>query len=162
MNDPLNIFYVTTLFVFGIVGTTFVIIGNISSLVEVFENTFGFYLINSFIYKLGNLTKIFKSKYFPNFDIPYEILITRFDIASFHDILKSLIQNNEPKENPVKDELSNDFYVDLSKVELNETDIKNSLLKLVFVKNNAGHFTWAFIASVVAILLSMNTITKQT
>jgi len=158
MNDPLNIFYITTLFVFGIVGTTFIIIGNITSLVEVFENTFGFYLINSFMYKLSKFTKIFKSKYFPNFDIPYEILITRFDIASFHDILSSLTQKNGPQEN--QDELSNDFYIDFSNLELSEEDIKNGLLKLVFVKNNAGHFTWAFIASVIAILLSMNAISK--
>jgi hypothetical protein len=112
------------------------------------------------MYKLSKFTKIFKSRHFPNFDIPYEILITRFDIASFHDILNSLIQKTEPNENNIIDELSNDFYVDFGQVNMVEHDIKSGLLKLVFVKNNAGHFTWAFIASVVAILLSMNAITK--
>jgi len=162
-SESLNIFYLTTIFVFGIVGTTFIIIGNIPSLVEVFENTFGYYLINSFLYKLKNLMKIFKSKYFPNFDIPYEILITRFDIPSFHDTLNSLIETNDnPKENPLTDELSNDFYVDFKSVDKEIVDIKNGLLKMVFVKNNAGHFTWIYIASVVSVLLTMNTITKNT
>ena len=154
--EPLNIFYITTLFVFGIIGSTFVIIGNIPSLVEVFENTFGFSVINSFLSNLKEPMKIFKSRHFPNFDIPYEILITKFDLPSFYDTIGSIPKKDELNNTLPSNasDLNNDFYLDYTGKNIN--DINKKLLKNVFIKNNAGHFVWGYITSFVTILLTVN------
>jgi hypothetical protein len=154
--EPSNIFYITTLFVFGIIGSTFVIIGNIPSLVEVFENTFGYSVINSVLYNLKEPMKIFKSRHFPNFDIPYEILITKFDLPSFYDTINSIPKKDELNNTLPSNatDLTNDFYLDYTGKDIN--DLNRKLLKNVFIKNNAGHFIWGYITSFVTILLTVN------
>ena len=46
IKDTLNIFYISTMYFVGIVGSTFLIIGNIPSLVEIFENTIGYSVLH--------------------------------------------------------------------------------------------------------------------
>ena len=154
IKEPLNIFTITSIYFAFIVGTTFLFIGNIPSLIEVFENTFGYSIINTF-FGLKNKMSVFKSKYFDNsvegekslFEMPFDVLITPFDVPNFNDIFDEL-----PKEpNP-----NTDFYLlKKSDEELEET--RKDILKLVFIKNTVGHFTWTFLASVLTIMATINT-----
>jgi hypothetical protein len=154
IKEPLNIFTITSIYFACIVGTTFLFIGNIPSLIEVFENTFGYSIINTF-FGLKNKMSVFKSKYFDNsvegekslFEMPFDVLITPFDVPNFNDIFDEL-----PKEpNP-----NTDFYLlTRSNEELEET--RKDILKLVFIKNTVGHFSWTFLASVLTIMATINT-----
>jgi len=49
------------------------------------------------------------------------------------------------------------FYLnpDLKEDELE--DVRKNILKLVFIKNNVGHFTWIYVASIITILATINT-----
>ena len=176
--DALNVFKMTTLFVFGILGTTFIIIGNIPSLVEVFENTLGYSVLNlPFLYGLSEKMKVFKSKHFQNssYEIPFDILITSFDIPSFNDIYYSIksmdgklpfTSNEQDKQH---NDIDMDFYIDYTQKNGGNTvindisesidkNIRDELLQLTLVKNNVGHMTWTYIASVLTILLTMNSL----
>lgn len=156
IKEPVNILTITSILFITIVGSTFFIIGNIPSLVEVFENTFGYFTINTFFGLKDTMKNIFKTKQFDKtvdgedskFEMPFNILITPFDIPKFNDIFDAL-----PKESDGE----TDFYLnpDLKEDELE--DIRKKILKLVFIKNNVGHFTWIYVASVITILATINT-----
>jgi hypothetical protein len=177
--DTLNVFKMTTLFVFGILGTTFIIIGNIPSLVEVFENTLGYSVLNlPFLYGLSEKMKVFKSKHFQNssYEIPFDILITSFDIPSFNDIYYSIQKSMDGKlpfasseQDKQHNDIDMDFYIDYTQKnggnivendisENIDKNIRDDLLQLTLVKNNVGHMTWTYIASVLSILLTMNSL----
>ena len=56
---------------------------------------------------------------------------------------------------PTSDPQSAIPYADLTEEQVE--DVRKSILKLVFVKNNAGHFAWIYAASVITILATINT-----
>ena len=169
IKEPLNIFYMTSLYFFGLVGATFIIIGNIPSLVEVFENTLGYWLLGLSYFNLTKTMKSFKSKHFTNitenekFEIPFNVLLTTFNIYEFNETFTSFISeknnnggNGNNGDNTTND-ISADFYLDIHDDPKN--NYKNELLNLVCIKNSVGHFTWVYIASIISILLTINSMT---
>jgi len=182
-----NIFYVTTLYFWTIVGSTMLLIGNIPSLVDVFENTIGYSILTTPLFNLNRVMSMFKNRNFKSdqFKIPYDFLITTFNIPSFHDYFEELY-NQYPSNDEYygkympTDKPTSDFYIDLNT--WMETDIPNprvdkednqnklnenktfyarkELLKCVLTKNTVGHFVWVFLASYVTVLLTINTIVQ--
>jgi hypothetical protein len=186
-HDTLNIFYITSMFYWTIVGSTFLIIGNIPSLVEVFENTIGYGIMTLPIpglFDLKDTMRCIKNKQYrrsnKNYDISNEFLLTTFDIPSFHEHFNSLNGYTVNTNNTNSNNFECDFYIDLlekrddenceandieSKEDL-KLDIKNEfsikkrkeLLKLVLSKNTIGHYSWTLLASFVSIMLTINSI----
>jgi hypothetical protein len=156
IKEPVNIFTITSILFVTIVGSTFFIIGNIPSLVEVFENTFGYFIINTFFGLKETMKNIFKTKLFEKtidgedskFEMPFNILITPFDIPNFNDIFDAL---------PTESDKETDFYLDPELTEEQREDVRKNILKLVFIKNNVGHFTWTILASFITIMATINT-----
>jgi hypothetical protein len=178
-----NIFYTTTIYFWGIVGATFLVIGNVPSLVEVFENTIGFSLLSSPLFNLKNTMEIFKNRNFKSeqFKVPCDFLITTFNLPSFHEQFENLVEqypNNAEYTGvtPTYKTSKTDFYIDITGWEgtdVAERPDKNpdkndnrtvkarlELLKQVLTKNTIGHFMWALLASYVSVLLTVNTVTQ--
>jgi hypothetical protein len=156
IKESVNIFTITSILFITIVGSTFFIIGNIPSLVEVFENTFGYFIINTFFGLKDTMKHIFKTKQFDKttegedskFEMPFNILITPFDIPKFNDMFDALPKDSDGEA---------DFYLNPDLTEEQLEDVRKNILKLVFIKNNVGHFTWIYVASVITILATINT-----
>jgi hypothetical protein len=167
IKDTLNIFYISTMYFVGIVGSTFLIIGNIPSLVEIFENTIGYsVLCIPFLYNIKKVTSIFKSKHFKSreFDIPYSFLITTFDLPSFNDLFQKLLEEGRKVKSGISsidqaDGIETDFYFEFPE-NISERVARYNLLKMVLAKNNIGHMTWTFLGSFISIMLTINTIVK--
>jgi len=165
--DTLNIFYITTIYFVGIVGSTFLIIGNIPSLVEIFENTIGYsVLCMPFLYNMKKVMSIFKSKHFKSreFEIPYSFLITTFDLPSFNDLFQKLLEEGRKVKSGTvdidqTDGIETDFYLDFPP-DVSERAARYNLLKMVLAKNSIGHMTWAFLGSFITIMLTINTIIR--
>lgn len=165
--DVLNIFYITSIYFIGIVGSTFLIIGNIPSLVEIFENTIGYsVLCVPFLYNMKKVMSIFKSKHFKSrdFEIPYSFLITTFDLPSFNDLFQKLLdEGRKVKSGTVdidqQDGIETDFYLDFPP-DISERAARYNLLKMVLAKNSIGHMTWVFLGSFITIMMTINTIVK--
>jgi len=186
-NEYDNIFYVTTIFYWSIVGSTMLLIGNIPSLVDVFENTVGYSILGSPLFNLKEIMSMFKNRNFKSdtLKISYDFLITTFNIPSFHDYFEELCKqyptNNEYNgvtQVSVSDTPKSDFYIDLNtwmitdeetlkkpREDKNKEDTSNEslyarqeLLKCIVVKNTIGHFVWVLLASYLSIILTINTI----
>lgn len=121
-NEYDNIFYVTTIFYWSIVGSTMLLIGNIPSLVDVFENTVGYSILGMF-YNLKQVVSMFKNRNFKSdtLKMSYDFLITTFNIPSFHDHFTELCEQYPTKAEydgtaPVTmgDKPRSDFYIDLN------------------------------------------------
>jgi hypothetical protein len=167
IKDTLNIFYISTMYFVGIVGSTFLIIGNIPSLVEIFENTIGYsVLCIPFLYNIKKVTSVFKSKHFKSreFDVPYSFLLTTFDLPSFNDLFQKLVEEGRKVKSGTSaidqaDGIETDFYLEFPE-NISERAARYNLLKMVLVKNNIGHMTWTFLGSFISIMLTINTIVK--
>ena len=154
IKEPLNILKITSIYYIGFVATTFIIIENIPSLVEVFENTFGYWIIglwpiSQYIFKLDETMEIFKSKMFSEksgFIIPFDILLTLFELPTFNEAYKKYKDNKSTTDNSI------DFYID----DDDDNTKKNDLLYLVFAKNNIGHMIWIYIACVITMMATIN------
>ncbi len=162
--DILNIFYFTTIYYMGIVGSTFLIIGNIPSLVEIFENTVGYIILSiPFLYNMKKVMSIFKNKHFTSreFEIPYQFLITTFELPSFNDVFNKLLEEGKKVKTGTvglnEDGIETDFYFDFPE-NISERSARYNLMKMVLTKNSVGHMTWAFLGSFVTILLTINTV----
>jgi len=181
-HDTLNIFYITSMFFWTVVGSTFLIVGNIPSLVEVFENTIGYGIMSLPIPGLSDLKstmKCVRNKRYRGSSKDYEIsndfLLTTFDVPSFHEHFDALAGYNE------NSNYDCDFYLDLlcknteggtceddfvPPVRENIPGIKTpesiqkrkDLLRLVLTKNTIGHYTWGLLASFVSMMLTINSI----
>jgi len=121
-NEYDNIFYVTTIFYWSIVGSTMLLIGNIPSLVDVFENTIGYSILGMF-YNLKQIMSMFKNRNFKSdtLKMSYEFLITTFNIPSFHDYFDELCNQYPSNEEysgktpiSVEGRPKSDFYIDLN------------------------------------------------
>jgi hypothetical protein len=203
---------ITSILYVGIVATTFIVIGIVPGLVEIFENTFGTFIVStaptSWIYKFDKIIDVFQSRRFKQDDIqiPFTYLMPMFNLRDydklFDEISKlsieikkeskgvsgGMLSGPAPAEpagpGPVQsvgDTLSTavsnattnlagigadekmvdfDFYFDFNKVCRDATDnktaasemFKQELYKICLAKQNAGHFAWAYIASIVTIL----------
>jgi len=167
IKDTLNIFYISTMYFVGIVGSTFLVIGNIPSLVEIFENTIGYsVLCIPFLYNIKKVTSVFKSKHFKSreFDVPYSFLLTTFYLPSFNDLFQKLVEEGRKVKSGTSaidqaDGIETDFYLEFPE-NISERAARYNLLKMVLAKNNIGHMTWTFLGSFISIMLTINTIVK--
>lgn len=168
IKDTLNIFYISTMYFVGIVGSTFLIIGNIPSLVEIFENTIGYSVLHiPFLYNIKKICSVFKSKHFKSndYEVPYDFLLTTFDLPSFNDLFDKLMIEGRKMKDPKTlasvpaDGIETDFYLEFP-ANISERMARYNLLKMVLAKNNIGHMTWALIGSFISIMLTINTIVK--
>jgi hypothetical protein len=188
--DVLNQMKLTSILYMGIVATTFVLIGMIPSLVEIFENTIGLFLVTrwpmSSAYRYNDIMGVFQSKLFPSdksgISIPFDSILPMFNIHGFEETFETIDKESNrfanDKKNPVSSDTTApapsgtpvtatpgtpvevfDFWFDYSKMCLGEEGLddarqtfKHALFKLCFAKNNAGHFVWAYIATIVTIL----------
>ena len=164
----------TSIIYVGIVATTFIMIGMVPGLVEVFENTFGAFIISTFptswLFGYEKVMKVFKSKAFannPEMKIPFGYLLPMFNINTFNDTFDAIDREttkykdgeNVPVDsNDISEKY--DFWFDYTQMcndenseKLDSKDhFKNEMFKLCFAKYNAGHFMWAYIASIVTML----------
>jgi len=183
--DVLNQMKLTSILYMGIVATTFVLIGMIPSLVEIFENTIGLFLVTrwpiSSAYRYNDIMGVFQSKLFPSdksgISIPFDSILPMFNIHGFEETFKTIDKESNsfanektllPSGTPAPSGTTAtpgppvevfDFWFDYSKMCLGEEGLddarqtfKHALFKLCFAKNNAGHFVWAYIATIVTIL----------
>jgi hypothetical protein len=178
--DYLNQMKLTSILYMGIVATTFVLIGLIPGLVEIFENTFGLFVVSkpplSWSYKYNDVMNVFKSKLFsrtnPGIKIPFDSLLPMFNIRTFNDTFNDIDKESnrytsgksEPEPVPADADSSTDevfdFFFDYNAMCVDDTEgidnarqaFKHALFKLCFAKNNAGHFAWVYIATIITIL----------
>jgi len=205
---------ITSIIYVGIVATTFIVIGIVPGLVEIFENTFGTFIVStaptSWIYKFDKTIDVFQSRRFKQDDIqiPFTYLMPMFNLRDydklFDEISKLSIEikkemaggavvettpapapapksgletTGEEVAHALSAVVSNatktlagigadekmvdfDFYFDFNKVCRDASDnktaasemFKQELYKICLAKQNAGHFAWAYIASIVTIL----------
>jgi len=196
---------ITSILYVGIVATTFIVIGLVPGLVEIFENTFGTFIVStaptSWIYKFEKTIDVFQSRRFKqeDFQIPFTYLMPMFNLRNYdklfneineHSIkIKKAMTGGAPvvaseSTQSVTDTISSavssaassaaetlgiaadekmvdfDFYFDFDKACRDASDdkaaasemFKKELYKICLAKQNAGHFAWAYIASIVTIL----------
>jgi len=178
--DNTKLLYICTLYYFGIVGGTMLFINYIPSLMEIFENTVGMgmvKLLNNSIFEKAMSTiknRNFHNDYNDNDKKQFRLntdtsfLLAGFSISNLNKQFKFL--NEQPKQVDTKNndskQIKSNFYLDVTNeyesghIEENTGDIglKTDLLYLILTKYTYGHFTWVFIASVVSILMTINTI----
>mgnify|MGYP000229639952 FL=1 len=177
--DFLNQAGTTTILYLGIVATTFVVIGIVPGLVEIFENTFGTFIVSTpptaWIYKFTKTFDVFQSNYFKQDDmnIPFKYLLPMFNLRNFNGLFDTIkdttntgIIEDETKEvgNNAEPVMNFDFYFDFNRVcrDLSGDDkttaaeiFKRDLYKICIAKQNAGHFVWVYIASIVTIMTTI-------
>ena len=153
----LRIFFIVSLAYWVITGITFLTITMIPSLVEIFENTVGYSWINTFM-GLKEKMSVIKSRVYPHFKIPSEILITKFNEVNLNDLFEGLMTKNLDKDNlpPRSNETILDFYLDIDEADLEtQLEVKDSLFQLVRAKQKIGHMSWIFLSSFAAMIVSL-------
>ena len=172
-----NLLYICTLYYVGIVGGTMLFINYIPSLMEIFENTIGMSMIgvmNSSLFvkamdtiKNRNYNYAYnkndKERFRLNTDTSF--LLAGFSISNLNNQFEFLNGQPKPTAPPPTDIKSNFYLADLTTYtsEYNseitaEEGLKTDLLYLILSKYTYGHFTWVYIASIVSILMTINTI----
>ena len=158
--DISQIMYVTSIYYFGIVGSTLAIINNVPSLIEVFENTIGFGIL-PFISNMKEVTTIFKNRLFENskpdvkqmgIQMNQDFLLTTFTLPSFHEHFDELFQAKDSSPDTI-------FYIDTNENDKNgseTTKYRYNLLAQVLYKHTIGHYMWILISSYLSILLAAN------
>jgi hypothetical protein len=145
----------TTLGGFMVVVITLMGVSANPYLIDIFENTLGFMFIQFFGTK--DLTdEIFSSKTMDgikknakDYEFDYSFLLTRFNL----DNLEELIQygracNKENRDRSYLLGLDFDFILEFDEQE-------ERLRNMVHMKNTVGHFVWIYLASIVALFVSM-------
>lgn len=158
--DYLNQAKNTSILYLGIVGITFILIGLVPSLVEIFENTFGLLIVSqwpiSLLFQHKEIMEVFESRAFPNSKdivIPFDSLLPLFNIHTFEDTFEAIATQSDEKEGEQYDfKFNYDKMCTSNDNEDSKQHFKNALFKLCFAKYNAGHFAWVYIASIVTIL----------
>jgi len=159
-----TICYVTTLYFFGIVGSTMAMINNIPSLVEVFENTIG-YSVLSWFSNTKDLSRIFKNKMYSSdismnnlgITVNNDFLLTTFNLPNFHDHFDALTGDNSDLgfKIEVQDVYDGEDITDKDKL----IQARGDLLEVVLQKYTVGHFMWILLASYSSMLMTLNSIT---
>lgn len=181
VNDYGMMFYMTTVYFFSIVGGTLVVINNVPSLVEVFENTLGTWMLD-WISNKKSVVGMFKQTGFdPNkqqvkdlgLKMDLGFLLTTFTMANFHEHFDKLFAANPESKSADTNVRDTAFYIDVSIFDPDQRPDKDSymkdsksdvanrarynLLRLVLQKYTIGHYIWIVLASYVSILLAVNT-----
>lgn len=170
---------ITSIFYLGIVATTFIVIGIVPGLVEIFENTFGKFIVStaptSLIYKFDKIIDVFQSEHFKQSDIKirFDYLMPMFNLQNYNELFTEIVkQKNYRTATPTDSRHADteekmvefDFYFDFDKVcrDVNDNKtaasemFKQELYKICLAKQNAGHFAWVYIASIVTILSTIS------
>lgn len=165
--DYLSQMKLTSILYLGIVATTFVLIGLIPSLVEIFENTFGLFVVTTrpmaWLFQYEDIMKVFQSKIFQtrrDIVVPFDSILPLFNIHTFQETFDAIDKDGKEANDDGSEHY--DFMFDYEKMCASdatgdaEKDAKrhfrNALFRLCFAKYNAGHFAWAYIATIVTIL----------
>jgi len=145
-----------TLSGFMIVALTLMGVSANPFLVDIFENTFGYWFLQYFGLKAFT-DEIFSSKTMdpikkasdPN-EFNYSFLITRFNLENLEELIQYGMdcKNNREKDSANRLGLDFDFV-------LKYNEQAERLRELVRLKNTVGHFSWIYLASVVALIVSM-------
>lgn len=152
-----RIFFIVSLAFWAITGTTYLTITMIPSLVEIFENTIGYSWIKTFM-GLKEKMSVIRSRMYPSFGIPSEILITKFNEKNLHDMFKGLMTKKLDKDNlpTLANETILDFYLDINDADLDtQMEVKDALFQLVRAKYKIGHMSWIFLSSFAAMIVSL-------
>ena len=138
------------------------------SLVNIFENTFGYWFVG--IMGLSDLTKkIFESPTldpyiqgigheYPSFD--YNFLITRINNENVDTVIDAMRQNfdngnRSTQSQTVKDPISSKLFQLDFRVIGNPKDDGDKLKYFVKLKRTFGHFMWTYFASIISLMISM-------
>jgi hypothetical protein len=165
--DYLSQMKITSILYVGIVASTFVLIGLIPSLVEIFENTFGLFIVTTrpmaWLFQYEEIMKVFQSKLFKgrkDITIPFDSILPLFNIHTFQETFDAIDKDAESMSDDDEKE-HYDFVFDYEQMCMGDGEdaskdakrhFRNALFKLCFAKYNAGHFAWAYIASIVTML----------
>jgi hypothetical protein len=128
--------------VFSILFPIFIIVLFFSEFVKIFENSIGYGLLTFFQNKNINELFINDDNTTP---IDNSFLITLFTPVSFGETLKKIRNSDEKKPFILNEE--------------NVTTIQN-LLKYVLIKNRIGKLCWAYLASVLSVIISLKYIVQ--
>ena len=154
--------YLTHLVIFLIiVGSTF-IISWIPSFVEIFENTFGYWLTKTSGIS-ENPFDNFRNRAFPTMEIDLTFLLTLFNVENFSETFDIFIESTLQKNGPVEEgNIFNDIeYIDPTGQGLgNESEarskIKTQIYELTARKHANGHLMWRGVATLLAVLITFN------
>ena len=153
----LRIFFIVSLCYWIFTGTTYLTITMIPSLVEIFENTIGYSFIYTFM-GLKEKMSVIRSRMYPSFGIPSEILITKFTEKNLHDMFKGLMTKRIDKDNlpELANETILDFYLDINDADIDtQLEAKESFFQLIRTKYKVGHMAWIYLSSLAAMIASL-------
>lgn len=154
--------YLTHLVIFLIiVGSTF-IISWIPSFVEIFENTFGYWLTKTSGIS-ENPFDNFRNRAFPTMEIDLTFLLTLFNVENFSETFDIFIESTLQKNGPVEEgNIFNDIeYIDPTGQGLGDesearSKIKTQIYELTARKHANGHLMWRGVATLLAVLITFN------
>ena len=154
--------YLTHLVIFLIiVGSTFVI-SWIPSFVEIFENTFGYWLTKTSGIS-DNPFDNFRNRAFPTMEIDLTFLLTLFNVENFSETFDIFIESTLQKNGPVEEgNIFNDIeYIDPTGQGLGDdseakSKIKSQIHELTARKHANGHLMWRGVATLLAVLITFN------
>lgn len=153
----LRIFFVVTLCFWGMTGPMYLAVSLVPSVVDVFENTIGYLWIIAFSNAREKM-RIIRSRTYPSFEIPGELLLTKFRMDNFNDMFSGLTKKKWDEDNTPKlsDEIILDFYIDVDdNNHAKRIEVKETLMQLVRIKNKIGHMFWIYISSLIAMITSV-------
>lgn len=153
----LRIFFVVTLCFWAMTGPMYLAVSLVPSVVDVFENTFGYLWIVAFSNAREKM-RIIRSRTYPSFEIPAELLLTKFRMDNFNDMFAGLMKKKWDEDNTPKlsDEIILDFYIDVhDDNHAKRIEVKETLMQLVRIKNKIGHMFWIYVSSLMAMITSV-------
>jgi len=145
---------------FSIVAITLFALAINPSLVNIFENTVGYTFLGmkglneltSEIFVSNELSEIQKAG-----DFDYDFLITRFgvnDIDAINKYFEEGCTQRAGQANPLN--LPTYFQMNLK-----DDDQLFNFTNLIYLKHTVGHFTWVYLTSIIAMLISMITLSMK-
>jgi hypothetical protein len=144
---------------FPIVIVVFALLFAVPQLILVFENTVGYWWLS--VAKRSSLTdtmntlksNLFQKPEFNGLVIPFNWLITTFNVDNFEDTINQIPKGPFVSEKSGVSEKSDfiDFYLPK---EADFEVFKNNLKKLIEIKRKVGHFAWIYMAMITASLFA--------
>jgi hypothetical protein len=147
---------------FPIVFVVFAVLFAVPQFNLVFENTVGYgwlsFVKSSLLTDTMNTLKsnLFQKNPFSGLVIPFNWLITTFNVDNFEDTINQIPKgpfvSEKSGDNPVSEKSD---YIDFYLPEEADFEVfKKNLLKMVKTKRKVGHFVWIYMALISASLLS--------
>lgn len=145
---------------FSIVGITLFAITINPSLVHIFENTIGYTLLGlKGLHELAS--EIFVSKELDEIqkagDFNYDFLITRFGVNDI-DAINKYFENGCTQQAGQTNPLNLPTYFEMN---IKDDGQLFNFTNLIYLKHSVGHFTWIYLTSIIAMLISMITLAMK-